>query len=645
MKTDKVIVPGRKKMILAVVAAALVAAVLASLGTGFGVSQKYSREIDALEKPLKELAEQQKQEAVSAEKIEQVCNQVNELLSDAGYENRQERQEQVAAMLAELLLGSMKEKRAKAEALAEGGLSIKTDTCILTPEGNYISYDPDHSSEEYFGPTVTEVMFDGSADRAFCWFLMVETEQAHFVSKTLSSWNAEPEYQVRQTKDGIFAFLFRQPENAYETVNGYATGTAAVTRFYENAFSYAESEVPLPLLLESEEHLVAKKSEENADELNVGKAYYSLPKEESIFSLKGFLNGGEGMFLEPQLPKEAACEYDFPALLLGLSNANGDLRTIYFSKASGKLGYQIYDDRVIFPRSGKLYAVKPYVISRRTGEDNTVGKEDYRKLLCAPLGVDRSKTMEKIFVQVNGDMNYDLRERPLYVGDSYICYTQTLGGGSGGSYGWSSETVRFDKLDDLSRFTAVYPKNPAQTEMMLRPNFQSQTLAAYVYGARANTMYQNDTRSHYDDAAPFINLRELAIARSKGKWSLMVPLFHESLHPGNGSSHKYMSELAVWRSDIPSALASGSCNSDAEKFGDRWAYIGAKDIISVPGGKLNILQQDTYLGVFSPDESENNEQNGLQVRIAPGEYIVSIHFASSEKERRAWEKALAEQQP
>jgi len=334
-------------------------------------------------------------------------------------------------------------------------------------------------------------------------------------------------------------------------------------------------------------------------------------------------------------------DYDIPGLLLGLSDAQGKLRTLFIRKENGVLRSNEYAGQIVFPRRGRLFALQCYTYEKDlmdewNGEENRVGALNIRKLLCGPLGVDQTEKFKKMLGLNPGYNYYDLIDAPLYVGPEYVCYTQREYQ-SGGSWHASVNSVRFDKLDDLSKFKQAAQANDDYITR-LEPTFKETTLADYIFGARAKNLYQPDPFTWAGN--PIVDFCQLAIKRNIGKWSLMLPVFEEGMHPGNGSYGNGIKDFAVFSNDVPVTLAT---NSGAMELSGGWNTWEAKDLFQFPGGECFAEQYEYFLRIGT--ETKENDWRVdvsyvLDIPIGYDEYIVSINFASNENECHTWDSCL-----
>ncbi|MCL2884344.1 MAG: hypothetical protein FWF49_02510, partial [Oscillospiraceae bacterium] len=263
---------------------------------------------------------------------------------------------------------------------------------------------------------------------------------------------------------------------------------------------------------------------------------------------------------------------------------------------------------------------------------------DFRKILCAPLGVDQTADFEKMFSPKPADGDYEVTDIPLYVGPDYVSYVENRFASAGGSGSWDTSAVRFDKLDNLSAFTAVYgDTNSLDVEISLTPHFQETTLADALYGTQANALYQADVHTYRETTVnTYTDFRQLAIKRNLGKWSLMLPMLQDN-YARNGSYSNWINDFAVYSNDVPTALASDSSNvtvggSNGDDF--------AKDLLDFPGSVAG-LSQDDYFIYMTHQGNDFDSDLDLSIPVNLDENIVSINFAGAATQA-AWTNELSQ---
>ncbi|MCL2105774.1 MAG: hypothetical protein FWH26_01725 [Oscillospiraceae bacterium] len=449
------------------------------------------------------------------------------------------------------------------------------------------------------------------------FFLQYISDEESILGEIEWIYDDEASFYVFENKNGFYAFALRSYAAYDDKEQNYHV--AEVFQMEDDQFLERKSAViPFKTISWVNVELI-QQDEQIRAVMNVEQ------RVESIFNSTG------PVFELPKGNMESGpVDYDVPALLLGLSDKAGNLRTLFIRKEDGIIRSSEYAGQIIFPRQNKLYSLKAYIHEEDIvetfddGEAYRAGSLDIKKLLYGPLGADLTASFKKM-LQTPEYGHFGVSDIPLYVGPEYVCYIQNETYASGGSYHWDTDTIRFDKLTDLSRFKSVRDKN-----YYLIPDFKGKTLTDYVFGAGAKAFYQADTFTYAGNTNPSVDFHELAIRRNVGKWSLMLPVFGEGMHPGNGSFHRGINDFAAFSNDVPKALAA---NSEAMKL-EGWNNWGAKDLFQFPGGDAVACQYENFLMIGNQD---NNDDLCIPVRY--DEYIVSINFADKDTQAK-WANEL-----
>jgi len=441
---------------------------------------------------------------------------------------------------------------------------------------------------------------------------------------------SEKDFQVFETKEGIFAFLLSCNEYDYTTYSSPQTlkpnYSATVYLPRENAFS-VEKNIEIPLTIDTGSYIKLIQQNETIKSIVCSDSNDERPEgePECIFnsSALSFESPDGNVISEP-------IDFDFPGLLLGLSDPKGNLRTLFIRKEKNKIRCNEYLGEIIFPRQKTLFSLKSYLLNEfmeeKTdgGEMHQTGALDIKKLLCAPLGTDQTADFKKIFYPKPEYGYYDFTDIPLYVGAEYVCYLQERSHSGGGTYHSGTSDIRFDKLDNLSKFTSKYEYDYD----ILTPNFKERTLADLIYGSKARDLYQSDFRTYGGWTNPYIDFRQLSIKRNLGKWSLMLPVMEDYHHPGNGSHGNWADKFAVYHNDVPDFLIADNDVMESNRSGGDW---DANDLFRFPGTEIALYQYDYFIGIGSPE----NDGSFLKIPAKIDEYIVAIHFAD-DTDQKVW---------
>ena len=422
----------------------------------------------------------------------------------------------------------------------------------------------------------------------------------------------EESFQVFENKNECFAFLISSgyESKTYSSSVEFSNYSAKIFIPGDTGFSVEQTEIPLKVAYNHNLQLVQQ------DETIKVIIPDNFNEPECLFN---------SSTLTFEMPKGAweseSVDYELPGLLLGLSDPHGKLRTLFIRKEGEKIRADEYAGQIIFLRKNEFFSLKHYIRQDVFYEDELgneydyqIGSIDIKKLLCAPLGVDVTIDFEK----ANDELIWRFSgstDLPLYVGEEYICYIQKSYLSGGGSFRTSPTEIRFDKLDDLSKFS--------YTDHMI-PDFQEKTLADLIYGKKANDFYQSNISTYGGETNPYIDFKQLAIKRNLGKWSLMLPVMEEYYHPGNGSFSNWVTDFAAFSNDVPAFLAS---NSEMMEMPGIWSYWDAKDLINFPGNEAYLAQYDYTIGIGSQEAGDYfNESIDVKIPADFDEYIVSICF-------------------
>lgn len=438
----------------------------------------------------------------------------------------------------------------------------------------------------------------------------------------------ENEFQVFENTDDCFVFLTSSNnDNEYATFNSDEKIMDYYATIYipkENEF-YVKQRVEIPMKISSERGRSFKLIQQDNDIKGLA-YYYQSELGYCIF------NSSELIFERPEgIMESEPVDYDMPGLLLGLSDENGNIRTLFIRKEGDKVCADEYAGQIIIPRANKLFSVRRsiwyedlYTDGLKDGSTYQYGNIDIKKLIYSPLG-DLTDNFNKTFKSEPLWGYYAVTDIPLYVGEDYICYIQKSYETGGGTFHAGSSDIRFDKLDNLANFTL---------DDWLSPNFKETTLADLIYGKKAEDLYKSNVTTYGGKLQPYIDFKQLSIKRNLGKWSFMLPIAEEYYHPGNGSYYKNITAFAAYDNDVPNFLATGD---EVIELGG-WRNWDAKDIFRFPESKAALAQYDYSIEIYCDDN--NFEDYDLSIPVNFDEYIVSINFADSNIQK-AWISELS----
>ena len=427
------------------------------------------------------------------------------------------------------------------------------------------------------------------------------------------------EFQVFENSEGCFVFRVFSVEGviAFSSTKKYSTYDVTIYVLRENGF-HSEWSVNIPLKVASNDNFRFIQQD------NIIKGVtsdYNYPEQiECIF------NPATLKFELPKSKKSTPIDYDIPGLLLGLSDSNGNIRTLWIRKEEDKICADEYAGQIIFQRQNKLFSVEHYTFygdffdsyTDSSGEEVNfcTGSIDLKKLICGPLGKNLTDIYEKSHDSGREWGYFRVNDIPLYVGEDYVCYIQKTFHSGGGTFHASSVNIRFDKIDYLNNFTF---DNGDWGYGGLSPDFDETFLVDLVYGENAKYLCQSDIATYGGELQPYVDFRQLAIKRNLGKWSLMLPVMDEYHHPGNGSYGNWVNSFAAYSNDVPAFLTS---HEESVELGE-WDTWNAKDIFKFPGSDAALIQYDYFIGIY------NDGKKAISIPVNLDEYIVSINFADN----------------
>lgn len=320
-------------------------------------------------------------------------------------------------------------------------------------------------------------------------------------------------------------------------------------------------------------------------------------------------------------------DYEMPGLLLGLSDTDGNLRTLFIRKEDDTLHADEYRGEIIISQDKELFSVKQYQRYEDFYEDEfdnneafLTGNIDVQKLIYGPFGMDPAGEFDGVTEADTWSYNR-IHDIPLYIGDTYICYIQSTYESGGGTYQASASDIYFEKLEQLS-------EGSPEPGVPLMP--ERSALADLVYGSRADVLYKNLPLVQELRLYPYVDIRQLALKRSVGAWMLMLPVMNDYMHPGNGSNSRSITSFAAYDNNVPADLNSEDSSSEMDSGGFGWDAWRAKDYFRLPQTAVNVIQYENYIGIR---QSASGEEFDLTIPVNVDEYIVSIHFIDEDMQQ------------
>ena len=297
-------------------------------------------------------------------------------------------------------------------------------------------------------------------------------------------------------------------------------------------------------------------------------------------------------------------------LLLGLSDKEGNLRTLWIRPDDGKIVCSNINDEIIFLRNNKLYSLKNHKFDR--GEEVIVSDNYsyffyYNKLLCAPLGQDMTGVFNE-FVNnaISNECTNKSYQIPLYIGDEYIYYVDNTKN-IRPSFESSFDSLCFDKIDNLNKM-----QNSEKVSLM-------------------NMVYSKDEISWLKNEFDF-DFNQLGIKRNEGKWYLTTPVM-KYREERQSLNMLWVEDYIHISPNVPADLIKDSYDGFNELIDYRLGH--SRDYFGYPDKFNNVHLYDYSLCIFDNAAMECK----LAAPIKPDEHIVSINFASG-KTISEWETAL-----
>jgi hypothetical protein len=123
---------------------------------------------------------------------------------------------------------------------------------------------------------------------------------------------------------------------------------------------------------------------------------------------------------------------------------------------------------------------------------------------------------------------------------------------------------------------------------------------------------------------PYADFSQLAIKRSHGKWSAVMPVKREWYHPGNGSSGEEILLFSVYDNEIPARFL-----TQEEPFRlEGWLHWDAKDFFKLADSEAVLCQYDYFIGIerYDPTNAGGTTFYDIQIPVCIDEHIVAISF-------------------
>lgn len=338
------------------------------------------------------------------------------------------------------------------------------------------------------------------------------------------------------------------------------------------------------------------------------------------------------------IQEQKPIQYDLPGVLVGLSNSQGQLRTLYLYKKDDKIQVEEILDKIIFERNHTLHTLQYYNYLDekylKDFPDRLESKTDISKLYSRAIDDSTPYHLEIINQDTIINRSFPIRsskELPLFIGEDYISYIRTEVGRSGGTLNGGKQLVHFNTLEQLEQVNF--------TNGHMTPLFDEKSLVDILFKDQASTLYQDNLTRQGERSGLFLDFDQLVIKRNVGIWSIMAPIYKQTVHPGNGSNSIGFERFATFSNTIPESIVSSSTNYNIQQ---EWRYWDARDIFQIPTSPALFIQHDTFIGVNVPNEEmawEHNDIFDLKVACGVDEFIVSIDYLN-EQSKDDWSKII-----
>ncbi len=326
-------------------------------------------------------------------------------------------------------------------------------------------------------------------------------------------------------------------------------------------------------------------------------------------------------------------------ILLGLSGGSLQNRTLFVYPKDGRLICREIPGEIVFPRKKGLYSVRLYEKTvEQSWEDSSRYPNELKvqKLLTGAYGEDMSGLLS-VYDKGTGYMYTERLDRLYYVGGTYTGFAVQQEFWSGGSYHYFVEQVHFAELYTLNDVMSY--KESLYNEENATPHVD---LSGLLLGKAAEQLRGEAWRDYPPDGGIYLDFSQLMLRHEYGRWRAQAPVFACSYHPGNGSSGRGFSLFADTAIAVPDALAGDGRVSDDFSFDYYTSYrdgYDTRDVTLSPDGQLALVLKTYDLCAYTLDEEGFLAEMLASVKIAPDEYIVSIHWADG-AELAQWEKTI-----
>jgi len=299
-------------------------------------------------------------------------------------------------------------------------------------------------------------------------------------------------------------------------------------------------------------------------------------------------------------------------LLLGLSDNDGNNRTLWIRPFDGNLRVNEISNAIVFPNRNGFSWLKNYCQTYETPPKHDEDKPstfDFSKLLFGELGKDLSPLLDNIEPPFAYDNSY-CTDRLYYVGDQYLCYVNQYSISAYRS-GRSREQIFVLPLEKVNQFVMT-EGDPwdFEDDVFSAYSLPGQVALKNLLGLDTGTLSRSGQSSRFYDSLDF---NHIVIANSNyfGQWRVCAPLM-------NGITIDRFVPLDV---ELP-----GSFNGDVT--------------MTSPDEKIFVDVSNRSVCVYVNNNDGPLITTLIEAPPHPNERIVSIRWAAPE-DIPEWEDALS----
>lgn len=436
--------------------------------------------------------------------------------------------------------------------------------------------------------------------------------------------NEDIRAHVYETTHGIFAFV----------ENNHYTTTDILTGLKYTMHSLSNYKITKKTIISEENAAPVRTSYSHPAALKVENdtiyAYTPDLPNEAVFKFNPVRLRFE---LDTTLWDQADINYELPGVLIGLTNLNGDIRTLYIYKKDGRIQVDEIKDKILFERDNHLFLLEYYRYFEATYNHQ-------RYVADSQLEIDKLRTRS-----VNDDSDFKIniefdepsepylsvrsaKEIPFFVGEDYISYLRVESATGGGLMSYGEGSMHYNTFKQLEQFTYL--------NGTLSPQFKEKTLADIMYGTKAKSLYESSLSSIPKNEKDYLDFYQLFIKRNLGNWSAVLPIMEKSTHPSDGNIGINVKRVLPFENNLPDKIAPSDTDFEIPSA---WGFTPIKDILKIPGTNIMIAQYDFYFGVGLIPDLLTDVKYDVKIPIESSEFIVSIDYLTKNS-KDDWHKVV-----